>query len=53
VRTGAEDAGEVKEHEDDHDGGDEDGHRQASMTAIGPRAVVVFRRAWHLVSSWL
>jgi hypothetical protein len=43
----------VKEHEDDEDGGDEDGNHEAVAAAVGLGVVVVFREAWHHGSSWV
>jgi hypothetical protein len=42
VRAGAEDTGEVKQHEDQDDDHDDDGHQQPAITAIELRIVVVF-----------
>jgi hypothetical protein len=53
VRTGAEDAGEVEQHEGDDDDNDDYGHHQAAVPALGLRIVVVSGKAWHLGSSWL
>jgi hypothetical protein len=42
VRPGSDDAGEVEQHESDHDGNDhnDEQHRRAATTAAGGRIVV-------------
>jgi hypothetical protein len=51
VRTGAEDAREVEQYEDDDEDNDDPGNQQTAIAAPGLRIVVVFGKAWHLGSS--
>ena len=50
VGARAEDAGEVKYHEDRDEDDDDHGHQQAALPALGLRIVVVFGEGWHLGS---
>jgi hypothetical protein len=52
VGAGAEHAGEVEGHEDEHDCDDDEGKHEASVAAIGLRLIVVVSGvAWHRRSS--
>jgi hypothetical protein len=52
VRTRANDPGEVKDHEDDDDGRDEDGNHEIAMTASGCGSLSCSERLGIAVAPW-